>query len=750
VTARRRALAAVATVAWFLAATAGSVVAAEPSAPPAGPPYPEPVDGQAVYDYAGVFTPVTIRQAEQIIDAIEAQTRAEIVVYTQALGRDDVTMDEAEGHAAALIDEWGIGRAGIDDGMVILFDLDTTLEHGQVQLYAAPGFAAAYLSNDERQAIFDDDMLPHLRDGDFDSAVLVALARIITATFDATSPTGPGGEPAALGPPPGPPFPDPEIDRAVYDHADILSDDTIIEAESVIDTIEERTGAEVVIYTQDTGEYNVSIEETEFRARALIDQWGIGRAGFDDGLVIFVDLEPNLLHGQVQLYAAPGFEAAYLSNSERQSIFDNDMLPLLREADFDGAIAIALAKIDAAATTEHAAQLQTARQVNAVLGLVGAPVLFMSLAGWAFVNWRRYGKDPVYLDDPSILMPAPPPDLTAASGAMVMDGGSSRRALTTAMLDLASRGLISFREDGGILGFGKKVGIDVAPPPGDEMLEAQRARNGRRPTGPAESIALQHLRSIGGSADGDYITPDELPRFGEHVSVFDAALEKHVVGRGWFKEPPSKVMGRWVGKGFLVIFAGIAAVVAGFTVPISGLVLVGAGVVAGGIVIVVFAKGMPAVTMPGAMIRAMLAAYRRTLQKTMAQARSMQQVVEEAGLDWLDTPDQAVVWGTALGLQDEIEGVLSRSLEDVRQGASSGYVPYFPAWYQGSSGAPFTAATATGSGGGLFANSGVPDLGGMMSALGTIGNSPSSSGGGGGGFGGGSSGGGGGGAGGGF
>ena len=78
------------------------------------------------------------------------------------------------------------------------------------------------------------------------------------------------------------------------------------------------------------------------------------------------------------------------------------------------------------------------------------------------------------------------------------------------------------------------------------------------------------------------------------------------------------------------------------------------------------------------MIRAMLAAYRRTLQKTMAQARSMQQVVDEAGLAWLDTPDQAVVWGTALGLQGEIEGVLSRSLEDVKEGRTSGVGPLLP------------------------------------------------------------------------
>ena len=152
------------------------------------------------------------------------------------------------------------------------------------------------------------------------------------------------------------------------------------------------------------------------------------------------------------------------------------------------------------------------------------------------------------------------------------------------------------------------------------------------------------------------------------------------------------------------------------------------------------------------MIRAMLAAYRRTLQKTMAQARSMQQVVDEAGLDWLDTPDQAVVWGTALGLQGEIEGVLSRSLEDVKRGADEPVrSPTSRPGTRRSSGTPFIGAAAGGSGGSLFSDSGIPDVGGMMSALGTIGNSPSSSGSsGGGGFSGGSSGGGGGGSGGGF
>ena len=210
-------------------------------------------------------------------------------------------------------------------------------------------------------------------------------------------------------PPPGPPFPDPTAGQAVYDFADVLSAGAIERAEATIDAIEARTAAGMVVYTQDSGEYDLSTDETKDKAAALIDQWGVGRAGFDDGLAIFFDLEPNLEHGQIQLYAGPGFEAAYLSNGERQAIFDNDMLPYLRSADFDGALAIALERIDAAATPEHAAALQASRQVNAVVGLIGAPIVLLGLSGWAFFHWRRFGKDPVYLDDPSVLMPAPPP-----------------------------------------------------------------------------------------------------------------------------------------------------------------------------------------------------------------------------------------------------------------------------------------------------------------------------------------------------
>ena len=143
----------------------------------AGPPYPAPVTGQRVYDTAGILSSSTIAEAERISRAIEDRTGAQVVVYTQLKPESD-TPGAAERDAIALMDQWGIGRKGFDDGLVILFDMDASLRHGQVQLYAGPGYRDPFLSNEERQAIYENDMLPLLRGGDLDGALLAAMAKI--------------------------------------------------------------------------------------------------------------------------------------------------------------------------------------------------------------------------------------------------------------------------------------------------------------------------------------------------------------------------------------------------------------------------------------------------------------------------------------------------------------------------------------------------------------------------------------------
>jgi uncharacterized membrane protein YgcG len=562
-----------------------------------------------------------------------------------------------------------------------------------------------------------------------------------------------GGAVLAADPPlAGPPYPPPQIDVVVYDYAGLLSAGAEAQATQIITDIEHRTGAEIAIYTQ----YKPGSDEDSTRddAKALLDQWGIGRAGFFDGLAILVNMNrlqclPGVPgNGQVQLYAGDGYKAAYLSDGERQAIFDDDMKPLLVQCDFDGAILAALAKIDANATPDHAALLNRARILDAIVGLIAGPGVFLLLVGGALFAWLRYGRDPVYLDDASVLMPAPPPDLTAASGAVIWEGRSTRRALTTAMLDLASRGELSFKPEGGILGLRTKAGIQINDTYNDG--DPNIVKNRRKPLSYAEQYALERLRGISSPLTGNYIDSSDMLKFGKYVSGFNTQIESHVVTKGWFREPPAKAVSRWAGRGILALIVGFVLFIIGVNIPSGGIVLSSVFLMAAGGALLIIAQWMPARTMAGAMIFAMLAAYRRTMQATMAQARSMNTVVEQPSLAWMETPDQATAWGVALGLQHDVEEVLARSAEDAQQGVTT-YHPWLPVWYGGG--------LTSGQGGysgiapGLMSGSAIPDFGGMMSALSSIGNSPSSSGSGGGsgGFsGGGSGGGGGGGAGGGF
>ena len=371
--------------------------------------------------------------------------------------------------------------------------------------------------------------------------------------------------------------------------------------------------------------------------------------------------------------------------------------------------------------------------LDAIFGLVLGPLIAVLLIGWASLAWLRYGRDPHYLDDPSILMPAPPVDLTPAAGALLFDGSSSRHALTTAMLDLASHGELSFKKEDGILH--DKVGIQITNPNTDDPMVV---KNRRRPLSDAEDYALERLQSIGIGQTDDYIEPEDLLKFGTYGPTFDAKLEDHVTKKGWFREAPRKSIERWSSRGSLEFILGAIIAIIAFNIPSSGLMVIGVAIVAAGIVTVILARVMPARTMAGAVLYAMLAAYKRTLQKTMDQARSMDQVVKEAGLPWIETPDQAAVWGVALGLDKEVEGVLSRSLEDFNSGSVTTSNLWFPAWY-GSS-----LASAGGGGGfggfapGLMSGRRPARLRRHDVGLGTIGNSPASSGSGGGGGGAGS------------
>jgi uncharacterized membrane protein YgcG len=528
------------------------------------------------------------------------------------------------------------------------------------------------------------------------------------------------GAMAAASPPAGPPYPDAVTGQRVYDYAGIFSAGTVTQAEATIKAIEARTGAQVAVYTQVKPQSD-TLELADKDALALMNQWGVGRKGFDDGLVILFDMQDNLQHGQVSLYAGTGFRAAFLTDADRQAIFDNDMKPKLVEGDLDGALTTALADVDTAATPQHADELSRARILNSLVGF-GAAILAAFLVFVVLFRWYTHGRDPIYIDDNSVLMPAPPDGLTPAMATLLMDDRTSSRTVSAAMVDLAARGLLRFQQDSEFLGKTTTIGVTgqtavITTPEADLFVAIGQA------VGPDGFVPTSAGRQL-------------LPALGQ----FKSDLEWLSVQKGWLTAKPTRVVGIWIGIAIAEGAAAIPLLVWTSTLDASGGFLGGGALVLAAIITCITAWFMPCRTKLGAMLRAMLAAYRRTLQYTLAQSASMDEVVGRKALPWVTTPDAAMAWGVALGLSADVEMVLGRTVSASR--ASGRQVGWYPMWFYASG---FSGGSGgfggAGGGSGLFSAGAIPDVGSMMSSLGSIG---ATGGGSGGGFGGGGGGGGGG------
>ena len=123
--------------------------------------------------------------------------------------------------------------------------------------------------------------------------------------------------------------------------------------------------------------------------------------------------------------------------------------------------------------------------------IVGGLVAFAVVVGWVLVRWRATGRDPSYLDDSSILLPAPPEGMTAAT-ATIVDGGSATNAFMAALFDLASRDEIEFRDETPDARGAHHVGIEVH---GGHSAEPRIQLNRRRPVGEGEAWLLANLKT---------------------------------------------------------------------------------------------------------------------------------------------------------------------------------------------------------------------------------------------------------------
>jgi uncharacterized membrane protein YgcG len=512
---------------------------------------------------------------------------------------------------------------------------------------------------------------------------------------------------------------------AVYDLAQVWRSATISQAQTLADGIRSRTQAEIAIVSWPTGESSVEKDQARADAALIMDTWGVGREGVNDGLVVLFDLDESLRHGQIYLFTGSGFRELYLSDSEAASVVDSDMLPKAKDGDLDGALLAGLGSID------HVVQPggNPDRTRDAILhaALVGV-VLAVGLAALAMflMTWWSRGRDArVVLIDDSVLLPAPPPSLTPALATVLRKDEVDEESFTSALVDLGHRGLLTFEENDG-----KKQHVDLVVP-GRPLDDPASFDARRRPLGVAEESLLADVRQRAGN---DRLPWNEL-QAGKGKELFDgfkSELGKAAVASGWFRDDPTKITARWVG---VAIGLAVAVIIFGWVYVIdtsdnSELFRVGReylgwpmlAVLLIAVAIAVMSRFLAARTSDGAQTLAMALAYRNTLRYEMKASKTIDEAVQKSTsrLPWITTPDELTVWAVALGLKHDVDHLIKETFRSARDGSGNG--AWAPIWYSGSGG--------VGS---------IGDVTGMLSSISTTSASSSGSG-----YGGGSSGGGGG------
>jgi len=516
----------------------------------------------------------------------------------------------------------------------------------------------------------------------------------------------------------------------VYDLADIWTPATEAEAQAIAAAIRARTEAQLAIVSWPSDVPDISTEEARADAITIMNTWGVGRTGINDGLVVLFDMDLGSSdHGQIYLYGGQGFVEQYMNQDESDSIVFGDMLPRAAEDDLDGSLLAGLERLDRMVQPGGNPERVAQTLINALLAaaVLGAGLLVFAL----FIRtWWARGRDAeVPLIDDSVLLPTPPPGLTPALATVLRRDGVDREGFTSALVDLGHRGLVAFQEADG-----NKKHVDLVVPP-SPFIDPNSLEARRRPLGAAEGDLAT---SIASKASGGVLSWATLKSgTGAKLYVaFKKDLGRAAKSAGYFREDPNKLSGTWAGIGGVLIGA---VVVFGFLFafdlsegspnlvrPGRGFLLLPMlGAIALAVAIIAFSGRLVARTVAGARALAMALAYRNTLRYEMKAAHSVDEAVQRAQtrLPWITTPDLLTVWAVAFGLKDEIDDLIRETFETAQR---TGATVWSPAWYSGSDG--------------------VGSVGNLSGAIGSIGTTASSSsgsgyGGGGGGGGGGSGGG---------
>jgi len=139
-----------------------------------------PLKGR-VNDYAGILNEQTESTLETKLAQLEKEDSTQVVVATvSSIGDEDI-----ESYSIRLAETWKIGQKGLDNGVIILVARDNR----QVRIEVGKGLEAT-LTDLLAGRIIDYIMIPHFKNGDYDTGIsqaVDAIIDIVKGTFDAST-----------------------------------------------------------------------------------------------------------------------------------------------------------------------------------------------------------------------------------------------------------------------------------------------------------------------------------------------------------------------------------------------------------------------------------------------------------------------------------------------------------------------------------------------------------------------------------
>ncbi len=149
-----------------------------------------------VNDYAGMLAPATVRQLETVLADLEASDSTQIVVLTIT----SLDGDSLEDFSLRVVEQWQIGRQGMDNGALLLVARDDRKLRIEVG-YGLEGSLTDLVAGQ----IIRNVITPQFRLGNFDQGVIDGVGAMIAAVRgefqaspDGQRRQGPGEDPGGL------------------------------------------------------------------------------------------------------------------------------------------------------------------------------------------------------------------------------------------------------------------------------------------------------------------------------------------------------------------------------------------------------------------------------------------------------------------------------------------------------------------------------------------------------------------------